>query len=159
MRAKYPRNASVKGRYTFIGGQPDVANANQHSSARKTFCIAKRNFLRSCLVILTTQRAESAQQINTQIKEYGSHGAMTDQSRNIQNKACIAFPNTTRMHFQRLKCTDQGMQLQTSPQQLGTVPNARRIYKARHYMNAFPNTQQHIPRNATPNIAPTTQCA
>ena len=34
------------------------------------------------------------------------------QSRNIQNKACIAFPHTTRMHFQTLKCTDQGMALQ-----------------------------------------------
>ena len=29
-----------------------------------------------------------------------------------------------------LKCTDEGMQLRTSPQQLGTVPNACRIYKA-----------------------------
>ena len=28
-----------------------------------------------------------------------------------------------------------------------------------HYKNAFPNIQMHRSRNATPNIAPTTQCA
>jgi hypothetical protein len=66
-----------------------------------------------------------------------------------------AFPNTqSRNATPNIAPT---MQLQTSPQQLGTVPNARRIYKARHYKNAFPSTQMHRSRNAAPNIAPTTR--
>jgi hypothetical protein len=77
-----------------------------------------------------------------------SDGARTDQSRNIQNKACIAFPHTTRMHFQILKCTDQGMQLQTSPQQCNSKhrPNNSAPFPATQ-----PNNSAHFPTRALPN--------
>jgi hypothetical protein len=96
-------------------------------------------------------RAGSTQRI----KEYGSRHAFPHEN--------YASPNN-QMH--RSRKTDQGMQLQTSPQQLGTVPS--RIYttdQGMHFrtpkvcISNQSNVQikENGSRHATSNIAPTTR--
>jgi hypothetical protein len=70
---------------------------------------------------------------NAQIKECNSKHRPNN-SAQFPMLAGSTKHGTTRMHFGTLKCTDQGMQLQTTPLQLATVANACKI------CNACPHT-------------------
>ena len=80
---------------------------------------------------------------NAQIKECNSKHRPNNPMRAGSTKLGI-----TRMHFQTLKCTDQGMQLQTSPQQCNSKhrPNNSAPFPATQ-----PNNSAHFPTRALPN--------